>query len=256
MAALLAWRRRRAGWSAVFLALAILTHQLALAFGLTLGILALLRLWRERSRQALIEALLLASSVIPFAALVIVWHGVQPRLFAATFPDIPQPHFSPPQLIFALIMAGCWLEPLVAEWKRIIPVALLTPVCAVLVCWSGIARPFGEKFMEGAAGPVFSIIHAISPLYTTAVVIAGALVAAGVFFFLYGASFEARLYVASSIATLLNVPFYFESYYALVICMAWPLMADVIVRRQSQVIIPLQCGYIFFGLAYAAVKLL
>ena len=256
-AALLAWTRGRTARAAIFLALATLTNQLALAFGATLGILALSRLWRERSRAALGDTLLLGAALLPFAALVIVWHGVQPPAFIATFPDVAPPRTSPPQLMFALLMIGFWLEPLVAVWRRAVILGLLlTPVCSLFIHWSGIVEPFGAKLDGRAAGPIMSVIRALTPIYTVWVIAAGLLAAAGVLFFSDATSIKARLYVLICVAALLRVPFYFESYYALVICVAWLLLADVIAERRPVLVVPIQCAYVLFGAAYGAVKLL
>ncbi|HEX7191860.1 MAG TPA: hypothetical protein VF381_09855 [Thermoanaerobaculia bacterium] len=250
LAALLSWRRRRIGWTTTFLALATLTNQLALALCATFGILALLRLRRERSRAAVAELVWICSSVLPLFALMAVWHGVQPPSYAGAFPSIPSARFNPGQLLLALILAGFWIAPLVVKTGRLWrPLLVLVPLCLLLLHWNGILRPVGANIYAGAVGPVTNSLRALPGVTLVA---GGTLAALGVLFFRDVPGIEPQLYFLICVAALMRVPYSFESYYALVVGVVWPMMADAIGKRRGVI----QWIYIASGTAYAMLKVM
>jgi hypothetical protein len=253
LAAVLAWKRHRIVWVAVFLALATLTNQLSLALAATFGILALLRWMSERSREAFIELVVIGCSVLPLLALAVAWHGVQPPLFAIAFPEVPASRFNPAQVLLALIMIGFWVAPLVVDPKRSWAALVLIPAAAMLVHVSGLVRPVGNDIYAGAVGPVTNVIRSATHAYPLTVIATALLAALGVLFFRDVKSSSAWMYAVLCIAALTRVPYYFESYYALVVCVVWPLAADEVVAKRRMAV---QSAYIVAGTAYAIVKVI
>jgi hypothetical protein len=253
LAAVLAWKRRRIGWVAVFLALATLTNQLSLALAATFGIVALVRFVRDRSRDAFIDVVVTGCSVIPLFALVLAWHGVQPPLFAAAFPEVPGSRFNPAQVLLALIMMGFWIAPLIVQPRRWWPLLVLVPLCAILLFASGLLLPVGNDIYAGAVGPVTNVIRSVTHAYAVTIAATALLAALGVLFFRDVRGTEAWLYIVLCVVALTRVPYYFESYYALVVCVVWPLAADDVIAKRR---LAVQSAYILAGATYAIVKVI
>lgn len=252
-AAVLAWRRRRIGWVAGFLALATLTNQLALALSATFGILTFVRCMRERSRCAVIDLMLIVCSALPLLALVVAWRGVQPSAFAAAFPEVPASRFNPTQVLLALIMIGFWIAPLVVDPKRWRPFLLLVPPFAALLYLSELVRPVGNDIYAGAVGPVTNVIRAATRAYPLTIIASAILAALGALFLRQSRDREAWLYVVFCVAALTRVPYFFESYYALVVCVVWVFTADTVIAKRRVVV---QSAYVVAGTAYAVMKVI
>jgi hypothetical protein len=249
----LAWKHRRIAWVAVFLALATLTNQLSLALTATFGISELIRFARERSRGAFANVVLIGCSVLPLLALVIAWHGVQPPAFAAAFPEVPASRFNPAQVLLALIMIGFWIAPLVVNPRRWWPLVVLVPLSAMLLYGSGLLLPVGDDIYAGAVGPVTNVIRSVTHGYPLTVFAAALLAGLGALFFRDVRSSDARLYAVLCIVALCRVPYFFESYYALVVCVVWLLASDEVIANRRMAV---QSLYILAGTAYAVVKVI
>jgi len=245
LAALLSWKRERPALMALFLACGMLTNQLAAALGITLGLIAL-----HRRQWVALSAIV--CSALPLGLLVIRWRGAQPPAFGRAFPEVPTTPFNPAQLLLMLVMLGFWIAPLVAGVRAWWVWLLATPMCAALLHFSGIVRPGGSNIYVTIVGPVMNTIRAVMHSYGATLAVAALLAAAGFLFFTETVSLEGRLYAAVCALLLLRVPYFFESYYALVICVLWPLISDSIRPRRELI----QCLYIGCGVAYATVKVM
>lgn len=215
-------QRQRVGLAAVLLCAAVLTHQIAAAMIATLFVLSLL----ERRKR---DALVIALSALPLAALVVWWRGARPPMHGAAFPAEPvMSGLHPAQILVLLFMAGVWIAPAVgARWKL---AGVVLPAAAALVHVAGLMRSEAEVFAR-LAGPVSSLISAAAAhRYVAAVIVAGALVALGA-----ALDFDRRVDLAVWSAmyalVMLPVPYFFESYYALFVGIAWILLRKALAER-------------------------
>jgi hypothetical protein len=219
--ALALFERRRAGAAALLLAAAALTHQIAGAAIATLFVMSML----ERRFR---DAAMIAASATPLVALVLFWRGVRPPMYAATFTQEPVvTGLQPAQLMVLLFMAGAWIAP--AVWVRWRIAALAVPFAAIAVYATGLMRPAAVFYR--LAGPVSSLVAAATGnRYLAGVIGAGALCALGAAAYAEKQT-QFRIWSATYGLAMLPVPYFFESYYALFVTMAWVMLRKSIVER-------------------------
>jgi hypothetical protein len=219
VAALALWQRQRVVPASLVLMLGALTHQFT---GAMIGTLVVLSLMERRVRDAAIVAL----SALPLATLVLYWGGARPPMHEATFTGEPAlSGVQPAQLVVLLFMTGTWIAPAVGVRWRIAAAAL--PFTAFWIHAAGLMKP--ASVYERLAGPVSSLIAAAtSGQVLLAAIAVGALAALGVAA-LRGR--EVAIWSALYAVMMLGVPYFFESYYALFVCIGWLLLQKEIEER-------------------------
>jgi hypothetical protein len=221
--ALALFERKRIALAALVLAVGALTHQLT---GAMIGTLVVISLLERRIRDACV----LAASALPLAALVLYWRGARPPMHAETFIEEPvMSGLQPVQLLVLLFVAGSWIAPAVrVRWKAAL---LALPLTAAAMHLAGLMQP--ASVYERIAGPVSSAIYAATRGYPLpAAVAAGALAALGVALYA-GKRVQLAVWSAMYGLVMVAVPYFFESYYALFVTVAWVLLRREIEERPS-----------------------
>ena len=235
------WQRKRVVPAALVLAIAALTHQIAAA---AIATLTLLSLMERRGRDAVI----LAASSLPLAAIVLVWGGARPPMYGATFRNEPSvAGLRPEHVLVLLFMTGVWIAPMVGARLKIAAAAL--PFTAAAMYYAELMAP--SEIYQRLAGPVSSTIAAATRHHVlAAAVAAGAIAAWGV-----AAHLQRQpaflIWSLSYGVLMLAVPYFFESYYALFVAVAWLLLRERIAARPPWIPIAATLA----GIIYAAVKL-
>jgi hypothetical protein len=217
-----AWQRKNITGAAALLAVGALTHQITVAM---IGTLLVLCLFERRVRDAVVLSL----AGIPLAALVIVWGGLRPSMHEATFTGEPSlSGVQAAQLLVILFMAGTWIAPaLPLRWKV---AAAATPFTAAGVYAAGLMRPSASVYAR-LAGPVSSLIAAMTRGHVLAAsIVAGVLAALGVTLYLKNRT-PFLVWSAMYSLVMMAVPYFFESYYALFVGMAWLILGDELSQR-------------------------
>ena len=211
--ALALWERKQVALAALVLAIGALTHQITCAM---IGTLFVLSLLERRTRDAVVIAL----SALPLFALIAFWGGARPPMHEATFTGEPSMSgLQPAQIAVLLFMAGAWIAPgLRIRWKV---AAIALPFMAVWFYAAGLMHP--ASVYERMAGPVSSLITGVLRQPLAAAIAAGALAALGVALY-FGKHVQLAVWSALYALVMLAVPYFFESYYALFIAVAWVLL--------------------------------
>ena len=233
------WERKRVGPAAVLLAIAALTHQIAVAMIGTLFLLSVIeRRWRD--------AVLVTLPVLPLMALIVFWGGARPPMHEATFTGEPSVSgLQPVQILVLLFMAGVWIAPgLRIRWKV---AAIALPFTAIWMHAAGLMRP--ASVYERLAGPVSSLIAAIARQPVAAAVAAGALAALGIALY-FEKHVQLAVWSAMYAGVMLAVPYFFESYYALFVAVAWVLLR----RRAAEMPAWFPVAATLAGIGYVVVK--
>lgn len=242
VAALALWQRQRIALAALALAIGALTHQITAAMIATLVVLSL---FERRYRDAAV----VACSALPLAALVLVWGGARPPMHEATFTGEPSMSgLQPAQVLVLLFMAGTWIAPAVwpVRWKA---AAVALPFTAIWTHAAGLMR-WSDDVYGRLAGPVTTAIAALTrQQFVAAAIVAGALAALGVALY-FGRHVQLATWSATYAAVMLAVPYFFESYYALFVAVAWFLLREEIAKRPPWFPIAATLA----GIGYVAVK--
>ncbi|MFZ2491716.1 MAG: hypothetical protein WA208_09540 [Thermoanaerobaculia bacterium] len=265
VAAFALWERRRSGWAAVALTVGMTVQQTTLATTAALTILTLLRDGRVSRQAALKSAFVLGLSFLPIAILFAVWGGFRPPMYAEVFQEdagIGRLHAR--QLIVLLLMIGVWIAPVIGSLRSLIRLAAASfPFALLFTHVSGVMKP-GAPFMSQIAGPVSSSIEALGGgMYGARLAGTALLVAFGmatVIVSLLDRTLDpVRLWslaVWTSIfgCMMLTVPYYFESYYALYVIVAWLIVRWRLLSDPSRSIVVFQTLAISAGLVFVLLK--
>jgi hypothetical protein len=249
-----AWQSGRQWLAAGWLLLAVGTNQIAVAF-------ILMVLIRQLGRRAL-----WVPHTLPLAAmgaLAVYWHGPQPPMFrlAGVASQPAFLHFVWSQLLLLAFECGVWIVPLFALWWRKAVLTLPSVAVAVfLVGWSGmlVMRPDPDpRFFERAVGPVIGTIRLFARNELISLVVVSMVISIGwALWFMRRDDDVASVqtYAAMYAVTMLQVPFLFESYYAMLVLVSWMILGRRAAETRSRDVLVAQLAAIVFGLVYLVFK--